>query len=547
MTYDDTFDIFFGTDNPVNIGAMFDGVTVIGRDIGNTWTNTLVGGVGRYGSSFSYVNNDSKKITVQFTKTLRQNEMSLFREELAGVLDFSQGSQRLLFNDQPNRYYNANVDGNIGFQYDVKSGMGVGTITFLVPDGLAHTTFRKNITNTTTDPNIGGITFGDDGIITIDVNNEGNVEAYPMITIDNKVENDYIGIATSEEIFELGHKDDPSGMSQGIISAKTIINIKQNDSSDTTGWGLFKPAGNIVSPTSSDFYSNGGSLKYGKNTSKFKSGLILNSAGSKPTQAGAIWQGGFSVYTLPEPIQDFTLDLVIKFWASKNGQSGKIEIILTDENNVVITSYIIQKTDTSANHATAHHRFNDGYPNNYQLNKQIFRFDSNNNEYRRKSSNIAFNSKTGQIKMTKKGQMLTWTYAGRKNSQNVAGIANAKIAKIYIGIGRAIHMGRAGIVNTQVINSLSLVENNATGLVKAPNSYAIGSRNVIDMYTGKFTYILDPTASTIGNDDIDQLVDGSEPFSIPKGKSQIVIQGSQWADWVTNPPDISVSFEENFM
>ena len=299
MTYDETFDIFFGTDNPVNIGAMFDGVTVIGRDIGNTWTNTLVGGVGRYGSSFSFVNNDSKKITVQFAKTLRQNEMSLFREKLAGALDFPQGSQKLLFNDQPNRYYNANVDGNIGFQYDVKSGMGVGTITFLVPDGLAHTTFRKNITKTTTNPNIGGITFGDDGIITIDVNNEGNVEAYPMITIDNKVENDYIGIATREGVFELGHKDDPSGMSQGIISSKTIINIKQNDSSATTGWGLFKPAGNIVSPTSSDFYSNGGSLKYGTNNPVFKSGLILNSAGSKPTQPKAFWQGGFSVYTLP--------------------------------------------------------------------------------------------------------------------------------------------------------------------------------------------------------------------------------------------------------
>ena len=547
MTYDDTFDIFFGTDNPVNIGAMFDGVTVIGRDIGNSWTNTLVGGVGRYGSSFSFVNNESKKITVQFAKTLRQNEMSLFREKLAGVLDFPQGSQKLLFNDQPNRYYNANVDGNIGFQYDIKTGMGVGTITFLVPDGLAHTTFRKNITKNTTDPDIGGITFGDDGIITIDVNNEGNVEAYPKITIDNKVENDYIGIATGEGVFELGHKDDPSGMSEGIISAKTIINIKQNDNSATTGWGLFKPAGNIVSPTSSDFYSNGGSLKYGTNNSVFGSGLILNSAGSKPTQPKAFFQGGFSVYTLPEPIQDFTLDLVVKFWASRNGQSGKTEIILTDENNVAITSYIIQKTDRNANKATAYHRFNNGYPNNSQLNRQVFKFESNNDERGVKIRNIAFNSRTGQIKMTKKGQTLTWTYGGIRTSQNIAGIATAKVAKIYIGIGRAINMGRTGIMNTQTINSLSLIENNATGLVKEPNAYTIGSRNIIDMYTGKFTYILDPTASTIGNDDIDQLVDGSEPFSIPKGKSQILIQGSQWADWVTNPPDISVSFEENFM
>ena len=547
MTYDETFDIFFGTDNPINIGAMFDAVTVIGRDIGNSWTNTLVGGVGRYGSSFSFVKNESKKITVQFTKILRQNEMSIFRESLANALDFPQGSQKLLFNDQPNRYYNANIDGNIGFQYDVKSGIGTGTITFLIPDGLAHSTYKKNITRTTVDPNIGGITYNPDGTILIDINNQGNVEAYPKITIDNKVQNDYIGIATPYSIFELGHKDDPSGMSQGIVSSKTIINIKQGDSSAATGWGLFKPAGNIVSPGSTDFYSNGGSLTYGTNNSLFKSGLILNSAGSKPTQAGANWQGGFSVYTLPTPIQDLTLDLVIKFHASKNGQSGKMEIILTDDTNMPISTYIIQKTDNSANHAQAYHIFNSAYPNYGQVTKQVFLFDSNNNERGQKSPNKVFNSNTGQIKMTKKGQTLSWTYGGTNNTQSITGITNAKVAKIYIGIGRAVYMGRAGVMDTQVVNSLTLSENNAIGLVKAPNSYAVGSRNVIDMYTGKFTYILDPSASTIGNDDIDQLVDGSEPFSIPKGKSQIIIQGSQWANWASNQPDVTVSFEENFM
>lgn len=545
MIYDDTFDIFFGTDKPVNIGAMFDGVTVIGRDIGNTWNNTLVGGVGRYGSSFSFVNNESKKITVQFTKTLRQNEMALFREELAGKLDFSQGSQRLLFNDQPNRYYNANVDGSIGFQYDVKTGVGVGTITFLVPDGLAHSTFRKNITKNTTDPNIGGITFGNDGIITVDINNEGNVEAYPTITINNKVENDYINISTSNSTFQLGHKDDPSGMAYGIVSAKSIINIKQNDSSDTTGWGLFKPAGDMVSQTSSDFYSNGGSLTYGNQL--FGSGLIINSEGSNPTQNGANWKGGFSKYTIPTAIQDFTLDFTAKFWESQMGQTGKIEIILVDDNNIMITSYIIQKNDTSGDASAAVLRYNSNYPNDDRTNYQEFSFGANNNERNQSSPNVAFNSSAGQAKISKKGQLLSWSYNGSTYSVSSTPLATAKIKYVYIGIGGLIRKGRTGTMAVLTVNSLSLVQNNGIGLMSAPNLYSIGSRNIIDMYTGKFSYILDPTASTIGNDDIEQLVDGSEPFSIPKGKSQILIQGSQWADWKTNPPDISVSFEENFM
>ncbi|QCW07621.1 tail fibers protein [Lactococcus phage CHPC971] len=547
MTHDDTFDIFFGTDKPVNIGAMFDGVTVIGRDIGNTWNNTLVGGIGRYGSSFSFVNNESKKITVQFTKKLRQNEMALFREELAGKLDFPQGSQRLLFNDQPNRYYNANVDGNIGFQYDVKSGVGVGTITFLVPDGLAHSTFRKNITKNTIDPNVGSITFGNDGIITVDVNNEGNVEAYPTITIDNKVENDYINISTAVSTFQLGHKDDPSGKSLGKVSAKSIINIKQNDNSSTTGWGLFTPAGNMVSQSSADFYSNGGSLKYGSNHSLFGSGLIIDSEGSNPTQPGARWKGGFSKYTLPTAIQDFTLDFTAKYWESQMGQTGIIEIILVDENNIMIASYIMQKGDTSGDTSSAILRYNSNYPTDNRTDYKEFKFGANNNERGQSLPNVAFNSSKGQARISKKDQTLSWMYNGATYSVSSTLLATAKVKSIYIGIGGWMWKGRTGTIQVLTVNSLSLVQNNAIGLISAPNLYTIGSRNIINMYTGKFTYILDPKASTIGNNDIEQLVDGSEPFSIPKGKSQILIQGSQWADWVTNPPDISVSFEENFM
>ena len=46
---DDFFSIVIGEgDDQTDIGLMFDGVTNIERDIGNTWNNTLSNSNGRY-------------------------------------------------------------------------------------------------------------------------------------------------------------------------------------------------------------------------------------------------------------------------------------------------------------------------------------------------------------------------------------------------------------------------------------------------------------------------------------------------------------------
>ena len=135
---DDFFSIVIGEgDDQTDIGLMFDGVTNIERDIGNTWNNTLSNSNGRYGYEHGYSSLDKKTIKISFVKILPQNEMALWRESLFAAIDYPDGPRRLTFNDQPNRYYNVLIDGEIGYEYDIGTRTGQGTLVFIVPDGLA--------------------------------------------------------------------------------------------------------------------------------------------------------------------------------------------------------------------------------------------------------------------------------------------------------------------------------------------------------------------------------------------------------------------------
>ena len=420
---DDFFSITIGEgDDLVDIGMMFDGVTDIERDIGNSWVNSLNNGSGRYGFNHERTTLSKKTISIQFEKTLSQNEMSLWREELFYAVDCPNGPRKLKFNDQPNRYYNVLIDGEIGFTYDIGERKGVGKLNFLVPDGLAHLTYTKVLNNNTTDPEIGSIVFNNDGSITCKVNNKGNVDAYPTITITNKTENDYIGIASIHGVMELGNKSDPSGMSVIDNTSVTIANIKSNDTSSTTGWGLFTDTPNRREPFMWNFAQEGGSLKYGTTDPYiFGSGMIINNFGS--TIPVSDWHGGFKKFKFPinpatgtsyNPI-NFDIIGVMKLWQSKMGQTGMMTVSVVDKNDIGIMNYTLYKADKKGDETRASFRRNVSYPEDASKSEskgenswQEISFGANNNEAGNNNNpNVAFNWAKGQYGMSKNGGYLT--------------------------------------------------------------------------------------------------------------------------------------------
>lgn len=222
------FDIIYGD---VNIGAMVDAITDIDRGIGSSWENDMAKGYGRYGSSWVGGRISSKTITIQFLLYGDQRRLTKFRRDLAIALDTTNGTKRLTFNDEPNIYYNAVINDKISTSSDISKLEFKGTISFIVPDGLAHSTYRKVLSTSSSSTENGSIT-SKGKVFDIVLNNEGGVECFPTIKIHNRSDNGYYGLVHNNGIMELGVKNaSASGSLQdtGLSRAETLIDISMSN------------------------------------------------------------------------------------------------------------------------------------------------------------------------------------------------------------------------------------------------------------------------------------------------------------------------------
>jgi len=107
-------------------------INSLDRGIGAPRTNNLKKlGTARGERYIGYTSGVSK-IVMKFTLISSLVEK---RRELAGIMDVKE-PVRLIFSDEPDKYYMAVPDGEIVF--DDSRRYGAGTITWIVPDGLRH-------------------------------------------------------------------------------------------------------------------------------------------------------------------------------------------------------------------------------------------------------------------------------------------------------------------------------------------------------------------------------------------------------------------------
>lgn len=103
--------------------------------------------------------------------------------------------KRLEFSHLPDRYYLAIPTGDLDFEEFRMNGKG--TITFLIPDGVAHSTTYKKVTDYTES----------DGKMIFSIVNKGNVEALPIITAKMNSENGYFGLVNQTGVMEIGDRE----------------------------------------------------------------------------------------------------------------------------------------------------------------------------------------------------------------------------------------------------------------------------------------------------------------------------------------------------
>ena len=169
------------------------------RSIATSYTSTI-------GVNVQQQTIDAKFIEVEFS--IWSKDRNALKHKLAGIFNVS-SAKKLVFSDEPDKYYLAMPIESISMQ-ETSGRRSTGSMKFIVPDGVAHSSAYKSVTEP--------ISVTDR--LVFEVNNEGNVDAYPIITIKNNYENGYVGIVNAQSAFEMGNREE---IDAEIVKASEVL------------------------------------------------------------------------------------------------------------------------------------------------------------------------------------------------------------------------------------------------------------------------------------------------------------------------------------
>lgn len=547
-----TFTISF---NGQNISDLVDGFTSIERNFGSTWTNNLgPEGTTRYGQEFvnNYIN--AKTITISFIKDGIPKDWVNIRQQIASVLDVSTPSP-LIFSDEPNKVWYALPDQLPTFSEDISSLRATGTLTFIVPSGVAISSYTQELNSNNSGGTNGSITVNSDNSVDVLINNQGTIPAYPTFKFTHKSDNAFIGIAGQNGVVGLGSQD------QTLIDSKTTETTRVESqwllnpsgiSQNSNFSGHFNVANDVGNP------QNGQLLTAGNLVFK-NDGLRLQDGGDPPSSGTWSMQGAMQVYNVPADkignvgTANFTSTFNIWAQATKMGQTGLMQVLFCDSNNKLMAGLGIYKDDTRGNSFRTQLYIGGNHPRTWktfgpggqELN------NGGHGDGKVPNPNLYFNSTTGYFTIQKKDRVFNFTFGNRGGNYpiTIPELESTKCTKVFVYMGQL----RGRDVNTQYITNLSLrmfnfqkndvtktIDSNTdvTTFIPADNHhYGNSEVVVVNMSSSK---IYRREGLTIAND---EMITGSEPFSVPPGQS---IVNCSFGDNAV-PPDIDVTWKERYL
>ncbi len=177
-------------------------VTDVQRNIGQNRKSELLTVGNSNGKTFQYSQASEGTIVVE---AIMFGELTPQRRELAAALATDEPA-RLIFGDEPDKYYLAIVEGQTTLAERLHHGPV--ELTFTVPDALAHAVTPK--------------TFTRDADGTVTIKNEGTGPSYPLIHCVMKGDNGMVAVANdSGGAIQFGDPEDPDKVA-GTRSDKVV-------------------------------------------------------------------------------------------------------------------------------------------------------------------------------------------------------------------------------------------------------------------------------------------------------------------------------------
>lgn len=448
----------------------------------------------RNGKDFDYVTQEEKQIAIEYVINNGTAEnLKDFRRKMAKLLT-SDKMGKLIFSDEPNLYYNAILNGEPTLDEEYLQSSGI--ITFIVPDGIAHSTIQKTFQASLNHERVMETTISNTGTESVPVDYE----------IKHNHENGFIGIVSEYGVIQLGHVNEMD--MEEKEKSEYLLNYRQASQYDAmrSGSGIF------FDP------SYGKSGTFGTYNYDNKTWVSLASAG-----VGSGWHGAARTVDLP-PDQtgisgsaNFAMQGKVWFRPTATNQCGIIEYCIADKNGRHLASARIAKwnpvTDTA-----------------------LLILCVNGKEMKRVEFNSAlselFVHNRGDFYISKSGRKIIFCFGGLYDF-NIPEIEKMEAKTVSVFIGQR---DNYPIIPKMYLNYLVFRKDKVKTWLDIPNRYPSGSIVTIDGKSRK-----------VYMDGIQRAADevlGSKYFNVPPGETKIQFY---YSDFCTPPPTITAKIQEAYL
>ena len=448
----------------------------------------------RNGKDFDYVTQEEKQIAIEYVINNGTAEnLKDFRRKMAKLLT-SDKMGKLIFSDEPNLYYNAILNGEPTLDEEYLQSSGI--ITFIVPDGIAHSTIQKTFQASLNHERVMEMTISNTGTESVPVDYE----------IKHNHENGFIGIVSEYGVIQLGHVNEMD--MEEKEKSEYLLNYRQASQYDAmrSGSGIF------FDPS----YGKSGS--FGTYNYDNKTWVSLASAG-----AGPGWHGAARTIDLP-PDQtgisgsaNFAMQGKVWFRPTATNQCGIIEYCIADKNGRHLASARIAKwnpvTDTA-----------------------LLILCVNGKEMKRVEFNSAlselFVHNRGDFYIFKSGKEIIFCFGGLY-SFDIPEIEKMEAKTVSVFIGQR---DNYPIIPKMYLNYLVFRKDKVKTWLDIPNRYPSGSIVTIDGKSRK-----------VYMDGIQRAADevrGSKYFNVPPGETKIQFY---YSNFCSPPPTITAKIQEAYL
>lgn len=252
-------------------------------------------------------------------------DLQLKKRRLAGILSVDK-PVKLIFSDEPDKYYLAEVDGATDIEQIL--GVGLGTITFMCADPFAYSVTEKSVKAV-------------NGVISVDY--KGTAESYPVFEVVNHSANGFLGFINPDgKVIQLGNPDDVDEIefqqnerviTEPFLTNKNVWTVNEG----VITYPYFQNDGAVANIV-------GGSFDW----AAFADTIIPK----YPANSVRRWIGP----SLTRPIKvnsngsntgNFSSKLRLHFYQKANNQRGRAEIVIQSSNTNILAGAVLRDSSMS--------------------------------------------------------------------------------------------------------------------------------------------------------------------------------------------------------